>query len=64
MDFSNLLTIAEAQRLTTLSKPTVRGKTRGGEIRVVRIGGSVFIFREHLEEYLQQHREHRYPASK
>jgi helix-turn-helix protein len=62
MDFSNLLNVAEAQRRTTLTEPTVRARIREGPIKTTRIGGFVFIIAEHLEDYLRQDPEERYPA--
>ncbi len=48
VDLSELLTVAQAAKLTPLSEPAIRSKIDRGEINCVRIGGQVFLSEDEL----------------
>jgi len=48
VDLSQLLTVAQAAKLTPLSEPAIRSKIDRGEIACIRIGGHVFLDKDEL----------------
>ncbi len=52
VDPSQLLTVAQAAKLTPLSEPSIRSKIDRGEIACVRIGGHVFLDKKELSTKL------------
>jgi hypothetical protein len=58
-DLSKLMTVAAAQRRTTLAEPTLRARLRDASLKETRLAGAIFAHEDALEEYLRRHPEHR-----
>jgi len=54
VDLSQLLTVAQAAKLTPLSEPAIRSKIDRGEIACIRFGGHVFLDQRELRLKLGQ----------
>jgi excisionase family DNA binding protein len=51
----NWISYLEAQRLSGLSRGTLRRLIKNGEIRATMVGGATMIDKHFLEEYMRDH---------